>query len=201
MGYRLGLGLCPPSSERTRAVVVPLGLPQPSQPGSCLVSLPCPQAGPRRPHLFLSWARGQCDQHPVFRDLRDQDGPPQPLRHPPVVPLPVTPRHPPGGHQAGTAGSCAAGRLSTPGLQPCPDPALPFQPDVHPGNCWAFQGPQGFAVIRLSARIRPTAVTLEHVPKSLSPNSTISSAPKDFAVFVSVPVRPEEGCGRAWGLC
>lgn len=70
--------------------------------------------------------------------------------------------------------------------QPCPDPALPLQPDVHPGNCWAFQGPQGFAVVRLSARIRPTAVTLEHVPKSLSPNSTISSAPKDFAVFVSI---------------
>lgn len=38
-------------------------------------------------------------------------------------------------------------------------------------------------MVRLSARIRPTAVTLEHVPKSLSPNSTISSAPKDFAVF------------------
>lgn len=61
----------------------------------------------------------------------------------------------------------------------------PSQPDVHPGNCWAFQGPQGFAVVRLSARIRPTAVTLEHVPKALSPNSTISSAPKDFAIFVS----------------
>ncbi|KAF6121993.1 Sad1 and UNC84 domain containing 2 [Phyllostomus discolor] len=62
-------------------------------------------------------------------------------------------------------------------------PRVILQPDVHPGNCWAFQGPQGFAVVRLSARIRPTAVTLEHVPKSLSPNSTISSAPKDFAVL------------------
>lgn len=62
-------------------------------------------------------------------------------------------------------------------------PRVILQPDVHPGNCWAFQGPQGFAVVRLSARIRPTAVTLEHVPKSLSPNSTISSAPKDFSIF------------------
>ncbi|XP_077805731.1 SUN domain-containing protein 2 isoform X2 [Macaca mulatta] len=62
-------------------------------------------------------------------------------------------------------------------------PRAILQPDVHPGNCWAFQGPQGFAVVRLSARIRPTAVTLEHVPKALSPNSTISSAPKDFAIF------------------
>ncbi|XP_020029444.1 SUN domain-containing protein 2 isoform X3 [Castor canadensis] len=62
-------------------------------------------------------------------------------------------------------------------------PRVILQPDVHPGNCWAFQGPQGFAVVRLSARIHPTAVTLEHVPKALSPNSTISSAPKDFAIF------------------
>ncbi|XP_049627523.1 SUN domain-containing protein 2 [Suncus etruscus] len=62
-------------------------------------------------------------------------------------------------------------------------PRVILQPDVHPGNCWAFQGPQGFAVVRLSARVRPTAVTLEHVPKSLSPNRTISSAPRDFAVF------------------
>ncbi|KAL0625371.1 SUN domain-containing protein 2 [Plecturocebus cupreus] len=62
-------------------------------------------------------------------------------------------------------------------------PRVILQPDVYPGNCWAFQGPQGFAVVRLSARIRPTAVTLEHVPKALSPNSTISSAPKDFAIF------------------
>lgn len=62
-------------------------------------------------------------------------------------------------------------------------PRVILQPDVHPGNCWAFQGPQGFAVVRLSARVRPTAVTLEHVPKSLSPNRTISSAPRDFAVL------------------
>lgn len=55
-------------------------------------------------------------------------------------------------------------------------------------------------MVRLSARIRPTAVTLEHVPKSLSPNSTISSAPKDFAILVSIrptraaaPGAPTEG--------
>lgn len=48
-------------------------------------------------------------------------------------------------------------------------------------------------MVRLSALIRPTAVTLEHVPKSLSPNSTISSAPKDFAVFVSIPLVQARG--------
>lgn len=34
----------------------------------------------------------------MFRDLRDKDGPPQPLRHPLVVPLTVTASHSPGGH-------------------------------------------------------------------------------------------------------
>ncbi|XP_010158811.1 PREDICTED: SUN domain-containing protein 2-like, partial [Eurypyga helias] len=42
-------------------------------------------------------------------------------------------------------------------------PRVILQPDVNPGNCWAFRGSQGFAVIRLSGIIRPTAVTLEHI--------------------------------------
>ncbi|XP_048357339.1 SUN domain-containing protein 2 [Sphaerodactylus townsendi] len=62
-------------------------------------------------------------------------------------------------------------------------PRVILQPDVNPGNCWAFQGSQGFAVVRLSSEIHPTAVTLEHIPRSLSPKGTIPSAPKDFAVF------------------
>ncbi|KAM9173062.1 SUN domain-containing protein 2 isoform 1-T2 [Pangshura tecta] len=62
-------------------------------------------------------------------------------------------------------------------------PRVILQPDVNPGNCWAFRGSQGFAVIRLSSHIRPTAVTLEHVPKALSPRDTIPSAPKEFAIF------------------
>ncbi|NWU65163.1 SUN2 protein, partial [Pterocles burchelli] len=62
-------------------------------------------------------------------------------------------------------------------------PRVILQPDVNPGKCWAFHGSQGFAVIRLSSIIRPTAVTLEHIPKALSPQGTIPSAPKDFAVY------------------
>ncbi|XP_078506353.1 SUN domain-containing protein 2 [Lissotriton helveticus] len=62
-------------------------------------------------------------------------------------------------------------------------PRVILQPDSNPGNCWAFRGSQGFAVVRLSSRIRPTAVTLEHIPKSLSPKGSIPSAPKDFAVY------------------
>nr|XP_060633041.1 SUN domain-containing protein 2 [Anolis sagrei ordinatus] len=62
-------------------------------------------------------------------------------------------------------------------------PRVILQPEVLPGNCWAFQGSQGFAVIRLSSNIYPTDVTLEHISRSLSPKATIPSAPKDFAVY------------------
>ncbi|XP_063282449.1 SUN domain-containing protein 2 [Pelobates fuscus] len=62
-------------------------------------------------------------------------------------------------------------------------PRVILQPDSNPGNCWAFRGSQGYAVIRLSSRIRPTAVTLDHIPRSLSPKATVSSAPKNFSIF------------------
>ena len=35
--------------------------------------------------------------------------------------------------------------------------------------------------------IHPTTFTLEHIPKTLSPTGNITSAPKDFAVYVSEP--------------
>ncbi|NWH96405.1 SUN2 protein, partial [Aegithalos caudatus] len=72
-------------------------------------------------------------------------------------------------------------------------PRVILQPDVNPGNCWAFRGSQGFAVIRLSGIIRPMAVTLEHIPKALSPQGTIPSAPKDFAVYGLKEEGEEEG--------
>ncbi|NXP11127.1 SUN2 protein, partial [Thinocorus orbignyianus] len=72
-------------------------------------------------------------------------------------------------------------------------PRVILQPDVNPGNCWAFRGSLGFVVIRLSSIIRPTAVTLEHIPKALSPQGTIPSAPKDFAVYGLKDEGEEEG--------
>ncbi|MEQ2239104.1 hypothetical protein ILYODFUR_001104 [Ilyodon furcidens] len=62
-------------------------------------------------------------------------------------------------------------------------PRAVIQPDVHPGNCWAFRGSKGFLVIQLSMRILPTAVTMEHIPKSLAPSRTLRSAPRDFSVY------------------
>lgn len=61
---------------------------------------------------------------------------------------------------------------------------LPPQPDVYPGNCWAFKGSQGYLVIRLSLRILPTSFCVEHIPKALSPTGNITSAPQNFTVYV-----------------
>ncbi|XP_016336574.1 SUN domain-containing protein 1-like isoform X1 [Sinocyclocheilus anshuiensis] len=72
-------------------------------------------------------------------------------------------------------------------------PRVVIQPDVHPGNCWAFKGSQGYLVIGLSMKIVPTAFSLDHVPKSLSPTGNISSAPREFNVFGLDDEQQEEG--------
>lgn len=76
----------------------------------------------------------------------------------------------------------------------CPVLSTPFcllvlksvQPDVYPGNCWAFKGSEGYLVVRLSMKIYPTAFSLEHIPKTLSPSGNITSAPRKFSVYVSL---------------
>ncbi|XP_033886732.2 SUN domain-containing protein 1 isoform X4 [Acipenser ruthenus] len=72
-------------------------------------------------------------------------------------------------------------------------PRVIIQPDVHPGNCWAFKGSQGYLVIRLSFLVYPTSFSLEHIPKSLSPTGSINSAPKDFTVYGLEEEYQEEG--------
>ncbi|XP_078521045.1 SUN domain-containing protein 1 isoform X10 [Lissotriton helveticus] len=72
-------------------------------------------------------------------------------------------------------------------------PRVVIQPDMYPGNCWAFKGSQGYLVVRLSMQIYPTAFTLEHIPKTLSPTGNITSAPKEFAVFGLEDEYQEEG--------
>ncbi|XP_052610241.1 SUN domain-containing protein 1 isoform X13 [Peromyscus californicus insignis] len=72
-------------------------------------------------------------------------------------------------------------------------PRVVIQPDIYPGNCWAFKGSQGYLVVRLSMRIYPTMFTMEHIPKTLSPAGNISSAPRDFAVYGLETEYQEEG--------
>ena len=58
-----------------------------------------------------------------------------------------------------------------------------IEPNVYPGQCWAFKGSQGYIVIELAGKVRPTGFSLEHISKSLSPTEAIESAPKEFAVY------------------
>nr|XP_051691198.1 SUN domain-containing protein 1 isoform X2 [Oryctolagus cuniculus] len=72
-------------------------------------------------------------------------------------------------------------------------PRVVIQPDIYPGNCWAFRGSQGYLVVRLSMAIWPATFTLEHIPKTLAPTGSIASAPKDFAVYGLENEYQEEG--------
>ncbi|XP_021496375.1 SUN domain-containing protein 1 isoform X4 [Meriones unguiculatus] len=72
-------------------------------------------------------------------------------------------------------------------------PRVVIQPDIYPGNCWAFKGSQGYLVVRLSMKIYPSTFTMEHIPKTLSPTGNISSAPRDFAVYGLETEYQEEG--------
>ncbi|XP_033926357.1 sperm-associated antigen 4 protein-like isoform X2 [Melopsittacus undulatus] len=71
-----------------------------------------------------------------------------------------------------------------------PDTIL--KPDVSPGNCWPLQGQQGQVVIRLPARVHLTAVSVQHIYKEVSPSGTVTSAPRDMAVFGLNADREEE---------
>ncbi|KAM9020297.1 SUN domain-containing protein 3-like isoform 2-T2 [Ara ararauna] len=62
-------------------------------------------------------------------------------------------------------------------------PATILQPSITPGNCWPFQGSQGHVVIRLPEHICPTAFTVWHISKAVSPSGEVSSAPREFTVF------------------
>lgn len=74
--------------------------------------------------------------------------------------------------------------LPLPGLWgPTTNPRTAIQPGIMPGECWAFKGSMGFLVIKLAMPMKPSRFSLEHIPKSLSPNGRIDSAPKDFVVL------------------
>ncbi|KDR24279.1 uncharacterized protein LOC110827610 isoform X2 [Zootermopsis nevadensis] len=73
--------------------------------------------------------------------------------------------------------------LGIPLWYPSNNPRTVIQPGVHPGECWAFSGSQGFLVIKLSGLVQITAFSLEHIPRTLSPHGRIDSAPKDFTIW------------------
>ncbi|XP_075558590.1 uncharacterized protein LOC142590391 [Dermacentor variabilis] len=58
-----------------------------------------------------------------------------------------------------------------------------IMPGMHPGECWAFRGSQGHLVVKLAQRIKVTAFSVEHIPRSLVSSGHTSSAPKDFQMW------------------
>ncbi|XP_072184228.1 SUN domain-containing protein 3-like [Excalfactoria chinensis] len=73
-------------------------------------------------------------------------------------------------------------------------PEIILEPDNYPGNCWPFPGSQGHAVIKLPMAVFPTAVTINHgIPAAAYRADSISSAPKDFAVYGLKSEDDEEG--------
>ncbi|XP_075248473.1 uncharacterized protein LOC142341425 isoform X3 [Convolutriloba macropyga] len=64
-----------------------------------------------------------------------------------------------------------------------PSPRIVIQPEMSPGNCWPFKGASGQVVIRLARRIKVQSVSYQHIPPSISPAGSFSSAPKDISIF------------------
>ena len=58
-----------------------------------------------------------------------------------------------------------------------------LQSDVSLGNCWPMLGDHGVLTVDLSRAIQPTAITLDHIPRSLTLQHDIRSAPRDFEVW------------------
>ncbi|KAL7058174.1 hypothetical protein AAHC03_016857 [Spirometra sp. Aus1] len=57
-----------------------------------------------------------------------------------------------------------------------------LEPSNQPGDCWAFEGTEGQAVIRLAVPVHISGVSLEHIPRSLSLHGNINSAPREFQI-------------------
>ncbi|NXV86635.1 SPAG4 protein, partial [Calonectris borealis] len=62
-----------------------------------------------------------------------------------------------------------------------------------PGYCWPFQGSQSEVLIRLPTQVQPMSITVQHTSKIAFPLGTVSRAPRDFTISVSL-------CGTLGGL-
>ncbi|KAL5254597.1 hypothetical protein ACHWQZ_G014142 [Mnemiopsis leidyi] len=61
-------------------------------------------------------------------------------------------------------------------------PNVALQPDITPGKCWAFKGNKGYMMIKLAHAVVIDGFSMEHLPRKLSLNNDISSAPNKFTV-------------------
>uniref|UniRef100_A0A7E4UU99 SUN domain-containing protein n=1 Tax=Panagrellus redivivus TaxID=6233 RepID=A0A7E4UU99_PANRE len=54
---------------------------------------------------------------------------------------------------------------------------------INAGECWAVKGQTAFLVVQLARPIHVASISYEHLPKTLSPDGNIDSAPKKFKVW------------------
>lgn len=65
-------------------------------------------------------------------------------------------------------------------------PQTALDADTTLGHCWPMQGTRGSLGITLSRPIKPTAVTIDHIPRTLALHGDVRSAPRDFEVWANV---------------
>ncbi|PKK78440.1 UNC-like C-terminal-domain-containing protein, partial [Rhizophagus diaphanus] len=75
----------------------------------------------------------------------------------------------------------AFAKLTGHGITRGKPPVTALQPDVHVGQCWPFAGQKGQLAVLLSRQIYVTAVTYDHVSKTIAMGTT--SAPKEFEIW------------------
>ena len=57
---------------------------------------------------------------------------------------------------------------------------------VQPGLCYAFKGSRSLVIIKLAQKIKIDSLALEHIKEQQSPSGNLTSAPKDFEIYVSI---------------
>ncbi|XP_019876300.2 SUN domain-containing protein 3 isoform X2 [Aethina tumida] len=72
-------------------------------------------------------------------------------------------------------------------------PRAIIQIGTAPGQCWAFKGGSGGVIIKLVGHVNIDTISLEHIPKFMSPTGEISTAPKDFVVSALRSVEDGQG--------
>ncbi|RGB38980.1 UNC-like C-terminal-domain-containing protein [Rhizophagus diaphanus] len=78
----------------------------------------------------------------------------------------------------------AIAKLTGSGITRGKPPITALQPETHVGQCWPFAGQQGQLAVLLSRRIYVTAITYDHVSKTVAMGTT--SAPKEFEVWAFI---------------
>jgi hypothetical protein len=84
----------------------------------------------------------------------------------------------------------AFAKLTGHGITRGKPPVTALQPDVHVGQCWPFSGQKGQLAVLLSRKIYVTAVTYDHVSKTVAMGTT--SAPREFEIWGFADDDPDE---------